>query len=1065
MIRIIALFVCMCLLAQQAVSAYPVLVPASGAKAAVSWGKGLVADTAASVTLTSIQIKGAFAGTSEVQFTVEGKYSDSTTATIDNAAVTWSSSDSNVATVSSGKVTFTGKNGTVKITASYQGQTDEISTTIADKSVLTSIEINTGGKGFAFDPMPVQLSVKGFYDNDLANPVPLTNVSWSTSDPNIATVSSSGLVTFTKINGTVTITAEYQGKRHSVTTTVTGQNDLTAISFNEALAYSTTPVQLTVKGTYSNGTTAVLGSVSWTTNAPDVATVDKGKVTFTGKSGTVTITASYQGKTATATVTVPVTVTAITINESLAYSTTPVQLTVRATYNNGTAQNVSGATWTSSNPSVASVDGNGRVTFTGLNGAATITASYQGKTHSVSTTVNNSLSLISIAIVQSLSYSTTPVALSVNGYYANGSTQPLAGATWTSSNPSVATVNALGQVTFTGANGAVTITASYNGLTNSVSTIVDRPTTVQLVSLAINTPFAYSNYPVQLTLTGVYSDRSTQTLTNASWASSSTAVATVDANGLVTFTGANGSVTITATYNGLNTSVSTTVNRNTVNLTKVTIFGSISYSTTPEKLVALGHYSNNTTEILQNANWSSSNTDVATVNNKGEVTFTGKDGSVTITAEYQGFKDSVSTVVTSGEKPTSISITTYFEYDEDPYPLKLYATYKNGNRVLVDNNAVTWSSDNTSVAKVSTNGTVTFTGKTGRVTITASYKGLTDSVTTKVDSDTVESISIRENLEYDTDTVELTVRVRYNDGSTKVVNSSKVEWSSDNTRVAKVNSKGVVTFTDKEGKVTITAKYEGKTDKVKTTVTASDIRDKERSSSSKGSSGSSSGSGSSSSNSSRKPFASSVIDASSVEWNISTLAKNMNAMRVSDFSDTAYHWARKEIKLARGLNLTKGEPNGTFKPDAFITREEFVALICRAFQINPASYGNTFHDTQNSWAKGYIAALAAKGVVKGNQDGTFKPESNITRAEMVTIISRLLNSRELPDYGSVYFSDTQNHWAKDTISQISRAGLVKGTDYNRFAPEANTTRAEAIVILLRTLRLSPSINSAISSVL
>ncbi|RNB89950.1 hypothetical protein EDM56_12415 [Brevibacillus fluminis] len=982
MIRIIALFVCMCLFAQQAVFAYPVLQPAGGAKAAGSWGNGLLADAAS---VTKIAIQGDFRySSSSVTLSVKAYDSNNTEQSIGPNDVTWSTSDANIAVVDSksGIVSFKGRNGVVKITANYLGKaSDSVSTTVANTGLNDLLSIQITGTIRGDETSPIALGALGTFKNESGS-IPLYAVTWTSSDSNIASVDPSGVVTLNQ-NGSVTITAEYQGKN------------------------------------------------------------------------------------ATLNVTVPVTLTAIAINESLAYSTTPVQLTVRGTYNNGTAQNVSGTTWASSNPSVASVDGNGRVTFTGLNGAVTITASYQGKTDSVSTTVNNSLSLISITIVQSLSYSATPVALSVNGYYANGSSQPLVGATWTSSNPSVATVNSLGQVTFTGANGAVTITASYNGLTNSVSTIVDRPSTVQLVSLAINTPFAYSNYPVQLTLIGVYSDRSTQTLTNASWASSSTAVATVDANGLVTFTGANGSVTITATHNGLNTSVSTTVNRTQVNLTKVTIFGSISYSSTPEKLVALGHYSNNTTEILQNANWTSSNTDVATVNNKGEVTFTGKDGSVTITAEYQGFKDSVSTVVTSGEKPTSISITTYFEYDEDPYPLKLYATYKNGNRVLVDSNAITWSSDNTSVAKVSSNGTVTFTGKTGRVMITASYKGLTDSVSTKVDSDTVESISIRENFDYDNDDVELTVRVRYNDGSTKVISSSKVTWSSDNTRVAKVNSKGVVTFTDKEGKVTITAKYEGKTDKVKTTVTTSDIRDKERSSSSGSSSGSgsSSSSGSSSNNSSRKPFASSVIDSSSVEWNISTLAKNMNSMRVSDFSDTAYHWARKEIKLARGLNLTKGEPNGTFKPDAFITREEFVALICRAFQINPASYGNTFRDTQNSWAKGYIAALAAKGVVKGNQDGTFKPESNITRAEMVTIISRLLNSRELPDYGSVYFSDTQNHWAKDTISQISRAGLVKGTDYNRFAPEANTTRAEAIVILLRTLRLSPSINTAISSVL
>lgn len=1030
-------------------------------------GSQFVAEAA---TLKEIKIQGSFSGSSEVQFSVKGTDNDGTPVTIANKDVTWTSNNTNVATVMEGKVSFTGVGGTVTITAtSPDGISDSISTTIYD---LTSIEITPKSANFSYSSSPVQLTVKGTYASTPPTTVPLNNVKWTSSDTTIATVSSSGVVTFTKKNGPVTISAEYQGRRDSVSTTVSGQASLSSISIIGNLAYSTTPVQLTAKGIYSDTTSATLANVSWSTSAPGIAKVDSsGKVTFTGDSGTVTITATYLTKSDAKTTTVPVMLSSIAINQSLSYSATPVQLTATGTYNNGTTQHLSGVIWTSNYPSIATVDASGKVTFTGLNGSVAITAAYQGKTNTVSTTVNNSLSLVSIAIIQSLSYSPAPVTLGINGYYANGSTQPLAGATWTSSNPSVATVNSVGQVTFTGANGPVTITATYNGLTNSVSTVVDRPLPVQLVSLDINTPFAYSANPVQLVANGVYSDHSTQALSNVSWSSNNPSVATVDTTGRVTFTGTNGTVTITATYNGLTTSVTTTVDRvTTVKLTKVAIFGSLSYSTTPKKLVAIGHYSNNTTEILQNPTWTSSNTDVATVTSKGDVTFTGKDGSVTITAEYQGFKDSVSTTVAvDPEKPSSISIDTYLEYDEDPYQLKLYATYKNGRKVLIED--AVWSSNNTNVAKVSTSGRVTFTGNNGKVTITATYKGLTASVTTTVDSDTVESISVREKFEYDDDTVDLTVRVRYSDGSNKVISSSKVDWSSDNTRVAKVNSKGEVTFTDKEGKVTITAKYKGKTDKVKTTVTSSDIRDKDRSRSSNrsrssSSSSSSSGSGSGVSyNANRKPFASSIIDTSSVEWNISTLAKNINSMRVSDFSDTTYHWARKEIKLARGLNLTKGDPNGTFKPDAFITREEFVALICRAFQITPVSYGNTFRDTQNSWAKGYIAALVNKGVVKGNQDGTFRPESNITRAEMVTIIYRLLDSRQMPDNGNVYFSDIQNHWARDTITQISRAGLVKGTEYSRFAPEEKTTRAEAIVILLRTLRLSPSINTAISSVL
>ncbi|MED1854465.1 Ig-like domain-containing protein [Brevibacillus borstelensis] len=1001
-------------------------------------------------TLSAIAINESLAySTSLVQLTATARYSDNSSQAL-SSGVTWESSDPAVATVdSSGIVSFTGKNGSITITATYQGMSDSVSTTVNLAPTLSAIAIN---ESLAYSTSLVQLTATALY-SDNSTLALSSGVTWESSDPAVATVDSSGIVSFTGKNGSVTITASYQGMSDSVSTTISLEPTLSAITINESLAYSTSPVPLTATALYSDNSTQTLSSgVAWESSDPAIATVNSnGRVSFTGTTGSVTITAVFQGKSNSVSTTVSLTptLTDITINESLAYSRSPVPLTATALYSDNSTQTLSsGVAWESSDPAIATVNSNGRVSFTGTTGSVTITAVFQGKSNSVSTTVSLTPTLTDITINESLAYSTSPVQLTVSALYSDSSTQALStGIIWHSNNPSVATVDSNGRVIFTGVNGSVTITASYDGFSKSVSTTVTREAT--LLAIAINELLAYSSSPFQLSVNGYYSDGSTRSLNGNSWLSSNPNVATVDSNGRVLFSGMDGSVTITVTYDSLSSSVTANVKRiSERQLISIKIKEPLVFSKTPVKLTVIGHYSDNTTELLQNVSWSSTNETVAGINNKGEVIFTGNEGSVEIIASYNGFKDTVNTeVVLKVEKPTSLQIVTPLEYSEEPLRLKVYATYAPDRKVQV--NEATWKTDNARIATVSSNGTVTFTGKGGKVTISANYLGLTDSVSTTVEENILESIFIRESLEYSERSVDLTVKGRYADGSSKLLDN--VTWSSSNTKVAKVSQKGVVTFTGNTGKVTITAKYKGKTDTVRTTVSHS-LSSNNNNRSNRDST----------STNITPPFANNIVDSAAVERNILMLAKNLASIPVTDFSDTASHWAKQEIRVAKALNLTKGNPNGTFKPDDAITREEFVALVSRAFKINPVN-GNSFNDTQSSWAKGYITALVKKGILIGNEDGTFKPESNITRAEMVTIISRLINFEAIPNHGSKYFPDIQQHWAKETISKVSQTGLIKGTDNNLFAPEDNTTRAEAIVILLRTLRLNSNIDSALSS--
>ncbi|MCM3473636.1 Ig-like domain-containing protein, partial [Brevibacillus borstelensis] len=486
---------------------------------------------------------------------------------------------------------------------------------------ITSIAIK---ERLEYAATPVTLSVEGIKSDNTKVVIPSNTISWSSTNPTVAAVDSTGAVSFSGKNGSVTITATYEEMSDSVSTTVNLAPSLTTIVINEPLAYSTPPVQLTATARYSDHSTQALSSgVTWESSNPTIATVDSsGKVTFTGKNGSVTITATYQGQSHSVSTTVNLapTLSTITINESLAYSTSLVQLTATARYSDNSSQALSsGVTWESSNPTIATVDSSGKVTFTGKNGSITITATYQGMSDSVSTTVSLAPTLSAIAINESLAYSTSLVQLTATARYSDNSSQALSsGVTWESSDPAVATVDSSGIVSFTGKNGSITITATYQGMSDSVSTTVNLAPT--LSAIAINESLAYSTSLVQLTATALYSDNSTLALSSGvTWESSDPAVATVDSSGIVSFTGKNGSVTITASYQGMSDSVSTTISLEPT-LSAITINESLAYSTSPVPLTATALYSDNSTQTLSSGvAWESSDPAIATVNSNGRV--------------------------------------------------------------------------------------------------------------------------------------------------------------------------------------------------------------------------------------------------------------------------------------------------------------------------------------------------------------------------------------------------------------------------------------------------------------
>ncbi|MBB6672915.1 S-layer homology domain-containing protein [Cohnella nanjingensis] len=181
----------------------------------------------------------------------------------------------------------------------------------------------------------------------------------------------------------------------------------------------------------------------------------------------------------------------------------------------------------------------------------------------------------------------------------------------------------------------------------------------------------------------------------------------------------------------------------------------------------------------------------------------------------------------------------------------------------------------------------------------------------------------------------------------------------------------------------------------------------------------------------------------------------------ANLKDIAGHKREAEIAKAVSLGIVFGYPDGTFRPDGNVTRAEFASMLVRGLSSEAEGAPLVFKD------KGQIGAWAAKavgqavklGIIHGYEDGTFRPNANITHAEMISMVIRAsgLATDNAPQTG---FSDDADipKWAKPDVSKAEETGIVKTGDFpgGKFAPQALSTRAEAASSLVRMLKVRKS---------
>lgn len=179
-----------------------------------------------------------------------------------------------------------------------------------------------------------------------------------------------------------------------------------------------------------------------------------------------------------------------------------------------------------------------------------------------------------------------------------------------------------------------------------------------------------------------------------------------------------------------------------------------------------------------------------------------------------------------------------------------------------------------------------------------------------------------------------------------------------------------------------------------------------------------------------------------------------------NFTDLENHWAKSAIMNMASKGIIKGYADGSFKPNASITRGEFATLLARAFSLDKVSEVNPFKDVAaDKWYTDSILALYHAGITSGRADGTFGVNAPITNEEISAMLYRAItvlnmNISEVNPSGMTFTDqDAISNYAKEAVQNLVKMGIISGQPDGSFAPKNSTSRAQVAVMLDRVFTL------------
>jgi hypothetical protein len=668
--------------------------------------------------------------------------------------------------------------------------------TPASTPTMVSLQISPASPTMAVGGKQ-QLTATGAYSDGSTKDM-TASASWASSNTGVVSVTSAGMATAAG-PGQATLSATVGALQASTNVTVSPPPVVSLVSLQISPASPTMAVhgtqQFTATGAYSDGTTAdITTSATWaSSNAGVVSVTSAGMATAAGP-GQATLSATVGALQASTNVTVsPPVVASIFVVPAAA--SIPIgatqQFSANGVYTDGSVRDVTSlVTWSSS--SGASVNNSGLATGVS-SGAAQITATISQVSGSATLTVT-SATLQSITINPDMP--SIPIGgnvqFTVTGIWSDGFTQDLQPgvASWSSSLPGVATIDAVSGLAIGAGAGVSTITASVGGLSDT-TTILVSSATLASIGVTPNNPTISTLTRQQFSAMGTFTDGSTMDITaSVNWNSSSTGVATIDQAGLAIPVAA-GTTTISASFGAISGSTTLTV----TGAKLLSIIVTPAMPTVPigatEQFTATGAFDDGSNQDISTAViWTSSSASVATISAAGMATTTGM-GSATITASFGTVSGSTTLTVTAVELQY-ISV-----LPNNPalgFRMKMqftaYANYNDGSsRVLA---GVVWSSSKPQIASINGSGLTRSKHKSGPATITAHWNGLSGSTILTVSNATVVSITIAPSTaQIPTHTSQqYTATAQMSDGSSLDVTRS-VHWGTSNYLVATINVGGL----------------------------------------------------------------------------------------------------------------------------------------------------------------------------------------------------------------------------------------------------------------------------------
>lgn len=734
-------------------------------------------------------------------------------------------------------------------------------------------------------------------------------------------------------------------------------------------------------------------------------------------------------------------------------------------YANGNTFSVqSGASYRIANTAVASVNANGVITGVAA-GSTTLTVTYNGKTTSSNIVVATTIPNLNRIAFDSYSYSMqlgSTRSPYVIGYKNDSSTQTLTtGLTFSSSNSSIASINANGIVTGV-APGVTTITASYGNFTGSASVQVTAP--VSRLEPNTSTILLDVSGTQYLTIQAYDSqNNATDVTASTSFTSSNSSVVTIGSSGYMTAVSA-GSAIITATYSGISTSVYVTVSLKDI-IAPSWNYGS-SVSVTPDTATSV------------TLNWSAATDNVGVTS-------------------YRIYKDSeLITTVSGSELRTQISdltagINISFKIEAGDLannwsssgPSTTYTL--NGSVKLTGSSTILLTSDRVREAAPdgSMRSRVHVNEDELRDALTALNHGSASTLLMQIqdDNDTTvvefssslfndyQGMGTSGSLQLDLNAVQFTIplllfknhiseaagtnglfSVIIRHDSSQLAEMLKNKAASEQASLLLTNP---IVFEIQAGGVAI-RHYNNL--HVERSIALS--------------------------GSSYSPNVTAVrFDGDTGDMNFvpSILTGSDNGMKMvikdqydglytiiqkdKTFKDMGTHWAREDVEKLASKSIITGVDEQNFAPEKEISRAEFATLLIRALGMKvdvSDTASSQFQDIHvTDWYAHMVNTAAKAGLIEGFDDGTFRPLVQVTREQMAAMINRTIqitgSQQESYAQDTILnpFSDQHSidNWARDAMAFTLQKGLIQGVTETQLNPNAFATRAQAAVMLKRLL--------------